>query len=130
MRKVRHKPAAEVLIVEDDAGARAALGDLFSYEGFPVATCANGREALEFLHRRPLPSLIILDLQMPVMNGWQFCREKMRDAALAPVPVVAITAFQSPRDLDVEAVVQKPVDIDRLMDLVRCYCPHHDNKGH
>jgi two-component system, chemotaxis family, chemotaxis protein CheY len=117
---------AKLLIIEDDDGARAALGDIFDYEGYPVATCCNGQEALDYLHTRPLPLLILLDLQMPVMNGWQFCREKMKDAELAAVPVVVITAFQSPRDLDVDAVVQKPIDIERLMKLVRWYCPLGD----
>jgi CheY-like chemotaxis protein len=113
---------AKVLIVEDDDGARAALGDLIDYEGYHVASCANGKEALEYLHTQPLPALIILDLQMPVMNGWQFCRERKKDTTIAAVPVVVITAFQFPGDLDVVAVVHKPIDIDHLMELVRCYC--------
>jgi CheY-like chemotaxis protein len=121
---------AKLLIVEDDDGARVALGDFFGYEGYPVATCCNGQEALDYLHTKPLPSLIILDLQMPVMNGWQFCREKQKEAALAAVPVVAVTAFQSPGNLEVDAVMQKPIDIERLMDLVRWYCPDHDSIGH
>lgn len=121
---------AKLLIVEDDDVARAALGDIFDYEGYPVATCCNGQEALDYLHSRPLPLLIILDLQMPVMNGWQFCREKMKDAELAPVPVVAITAFQSPGELEVDAIVQKPIDIERLMALVRWYCPTRDDIRH
>jgi CheY-like chemotaxis protein len=121
---------AQLLIVEDDDSARAALGDIFDYEGYPTATCCNGKEALDYLHSRPLPSLIILDLQMPVMNGWQFCREKMKDADLASVPVVAITAFQSPGDLEVDAIVQKPIDLELLMELVRWYCPNADTTGH
>ena len=114
---------AKLLIVEDDEGARTALGDIFDYEGYAVATCSNGAEALDYLRSRPLPLLIILDLQMPVMNGWQFRDECKKDAALAMVPIVVITAFQSPRNLDVEAIMQKPIDLARLMDLVRCYCP-------
>jgi CheY-like chemotaxis protein len=122
MACVETTETAKVLIVEDDDGARAALGDIFDFEGYRVASCANGKEALDYLHNQPLPALIILDLQMPVMNGWQFCRERRKDAALAAVPVVVITAFQSPGDLDVDAIVNKPIDIDRLMKLVRCYC--------
>jgi CheY-like chemotaxis protein len=114
--------SAKLLIVEDDEGSRAALGDIFDYEGFPVAMCANGKEALDYLHSEPAPSLIILDLQMPVMNGWQFCRERSKEASLASIPVVVITAFQSPGDLDVDAIVNKPIDIERLLSLVRYYC--------
>jgi CheY-like chemotaxis protein len=113
---------AKLLIVEDDDGARAALGDILDYEGYPVALCSNGREALDYLRSRPLPALIILDLQMPVMNGWQFCHERKKDAALASVPIVVITAFQSPGTLDVDAVMHKPIDIERLLSTVRHYC--------
>jgi CheY-like chemotaxis protein len=113
---------AKLLIVEDDDAARTALGDIFDYEGYPVALCSNGQDALDYLHSRPLPLLIILDLQMPVMNGWQFCRERSKEAALAAVPVVVISAFQSPGDLDVAAIVTKPIDIERLLNLVRNYC--------
>jgi CheY-like chemotaxis protein len=59
---------------------------------------------------------------MPVMNGWQFCRERSKDAAIASVPIVVITAFQSPRVLDVDAVIHKPIDIERLLSTVRHYC--------
>jgi CheY-like chemotaxis protein len=113
---------AKLLIIEDDEAARTALGDIFDYEGYPVALCSNGQEALEYLHHQPLPALIILDLQMPVMNGWQFCHERSKDAALASVPVVVITAFQSPANLDVDEVMRKPVDLERLMNTVRHYC--------
>ena len=114
--------AAKLLIIEDDEAARTALGDIFDYEGYPVALCSNGREALDYLHHQPLPALIILDLQMPVMNGWQFCRERRKDAALASVPVIVITAFQSPGDLEVDEVMKKPIDLDHLLDTVRHYC--------
>jgi CheY-like chemotaxis protein len=113
---------AKLLIVEDDDAARAALGDIFDYEGYPVAMCSNGKEALEYLQSRPLPSLIILDLQMPVMNGWQFCRERKKYDGLASIPVVVITAFQSAGDLDVDAVMHKPIDIELLLNMVRQYC--------
>jgi CheY-like chemotaxis protein len=113
---------AKLLIVEDDDGSRAALGDILDFEGYPVAMCSNGAEALDYLRRRPLPLLIILDLQMPVMNGWQFHDACKKDADLATVPIVVITAFQSPGDLEVDAVMQKPIDIERLLNLVRCYC--------
>jgi CheY-like chemotaxis protein len=110
---------ARLLIVEDDDSARAALGDIFDYEGFQVTLSANGKEALEHLHSEPLPDVIILDLQMPVMNGWQFRLEQNKVARFAAVPVVVITAFQSPGAIDVVEVVQKPLDIERLLAVVR-----------
>ena len=111
--------SAKLLVVEDDEGARAALGDILDLEGYEVALSANGREALEYLRNEPLPDLIILDLQMPVMNGWQFRREQSRVARFAPVPVIVITAFQSAGDIGVTEIVHKPIDIQRLARVIR-----------
>ncbi len=108
-----------LLVVEDDEGARAALGDILDLEGYDVALSANGAEALEYLHSEPLPDLIILDLQMPIMNGWQFRREQIKVAEFAAVPVIVITAFQSAGDIDVREIVFKPIDIQRLLVLIR-----------
>ena len=110
---------AKLLIVEDDDGAREALGDIFDFEGYEVAACANGREALDYLRNESLPDLIVLDLQMPVMNGWQFRREQNKNARFAAVPVIVITAFQSAGDIDVAEVVHKPIDIELLLAVVR-----------
>jgi CheY-like chemotaxis protein len=110
---------AKLLIVEDDEGARAALGDILDLEGYDVTLSANGKEALECLRSAPLPDLIILDLQMPVMNGWQFRREQYKVARFAAVPVIVITAFQSTGDVGAAEVVHKPIDIQRLLALVR-----------
>ncbi len=110
---------ANLLIVEDDDGARAALGDILDLEGYHVTLSANGEEALQHLRQEPLPDLIILDLQMPVMNGWQFRREQNKVARFASVPVVVITAFQSAGDIDAAAIVHKPIDIRRLLAVIR-----------
>jgi CheY-like chemotaxis protein len=111
--------SAKLLVVEDDDGARAALGDILDLEGYDVTLSSNGQDALEHLRSEPLPDLIILDLQMPVMNGWQFRSEQTRNARLASVPVVVITAFQSPGGLEVADIVHKPIDIERLLAVVR-----------
>jgi len=123
MASVEMNEPAKLLIVEDDDGARAALGDIFDFEGYQVAACANGKEALDYLRSEPLPDLIVLDLQMPVMNGWQFRREQTKNAKLAAVPVIVITAFQSAGDIDVAEVVHKPIDIERLLAVVRKLLP-------
>jgi CheY-like chemotaxis protein len=110
---------AKLLLVEDDEGARTALGDILDLEGYEVALSANGAEALEYLNHESLPDLIILDLQMPVMNGWQFRREQIKVAEFAAVPVIVITAFQSAGDIDVREIMHKPIDIQRLLVLIR-----------
>jgi CheY-like chemotaxis protein len=80
-----------VLIVEDDDFARRTLSIILEAEGHATAAVANGREALAYLQRLPLPGLIVLDLMMPVMDGWEFCRRRARDAQLAAIPVVVIS---------------------------------------
>ncbi len=76
-----------LLVVEDDADIRDALDGLLSMEGFRVTGCSNGREALDWLHASPKPDLILLDLMMPIMDGWQFRVAQKEDPELATIPV-------------------------------------------
>ena len=118
------EPAAEVLIVEDDDGAREALSDCLAMEGFRVASARNGKEALDYLHNSPLPRVILLDLFMPIMTGWEFREEQKKEAAIADIPVVVVTAFSAgiTRQIDANVVMHKPLDLDRLVDVIREYC--------
>lgn len=118
---VAHCP---VLIVEDDADLREMMAQLLLLEGFQTAAVANGREALEYLHRRESPEVILLDLMMPVMDGWEFRRLQQADPALAGVPVIVLSALDQSRTADVTAAafLKKPLDFDRLLQLVRSYC--------
>jgi CheY-like chemotaxis protein len=114
-----------VLIVEDDADLREMMAQLLNLEGFKSATVANGREALEYLHDgAERPDVILLDLMMPVMDGWEFRRQQQADPALAGVPVIILSALDAARAADVhaEAFLKKPLDFDRLLELVREYC--------
>src|SRR5690349_1561300 len=77
-----------ILIVEDDADLRDMMAQLLLLEGFDAYAVANGREALDYLHHADAPNLILLDLMMPVMDGWEFRREQQRDPQLAGVPVI------------------------------------------
>jgi CheY-like chemotaxis protein len=114
-----------VLIVEDDADLREMMAQLLSLEGFQAATVANGSEALQYLHNGHLkPDVILLDLMMPVMDGWEFRRKQQADPSLADVPVIVLSALDQSRAADVqaEAFLKKPLDFDRLLQLVRQYC--------
>src|SRR5690349_23695253 len=84
-----------VLVVEDDFDLRDALVPILEYEGHRVVSAANGKEALERLRTMPPPSLILLDLMMPVMDGEQFRAQQLRDPALASIPVVIVSAHAS-----------------------------------
>jgi CheY-like chemotaxis protein len=120
-RTVRHCP---VLIVEDDEDLREMMAQLLTLEGFQAATVANGREALEYLHEAGKPDVILLDLMMPVMDGWEFRRQQQADPSIAPVPVIVLSALDQNRaaTLDATAFLKKPLDFDRLLSLVRAYC--------
>jgi len=120
-RTLRHCP---VLIVEDDEDLREMMAQLLTLEGFQTATVANGREALEYLHNASKPDVILLDLMMPVMDGWEFRRQQQADPSIAPVPVIVLSALDQGRasNLEATAFLKKPLDFDHLLTLVRAYC--------
>src|SRR5256885_14528924 len=113
-----------VLIIEDDADLREMMAQLVGLEGYQAHAVANGREALEYLRRVQRPELILLDLMMPVMDGWEFRREQRKDPAIADVPVIVLSALDPSRGADIGAIefLKKPLDFDRLLALVRQYC--------
>ena len=114
-----------VLIVEDDDSAREALAALLAAEGYPVSEAANGREALDRLQQEAV-GLILLDLMMPVMDGWEFRAVQMRDPMLAAIPVMVITADASARsranNLGVQGYMTKPIQFPQLLAFVDRYC--------
>jgi CheY-like chemotaxis protein len=117
-------PHCPVLIVEDDQDLREMMAQLLTLEGYEAATVANGREALDYLHGADRPNVILLDLMMPVMDGWEFHRRMEADPALPPVPVIVLSALDQARSANIHAAafLKKPLDFDRLLDLVRRYC--------
>ena len=114
-----------VMIVEDDRDTREMLGRFLELEGFEVRTAANGQLALNSLQEQGGPSVILLDLMMPVMNGWQFREEQSRNPRFSRIPVVVLTAA-GPRE-DIPAIsadgwLSKPVDFDRLLATIGPLC--------
>ena len=120
-RATAHCP---ILIVEDDADLREMMAQLLTLEGYRAETVANGRDALEYLRQGDRPDLILLDLMMPIMDGWEFRRRQREDPELATVPVVVLSALDQTRaaDLGGTAFLKKPLDFDRLLQLVRQHC--------
>ncbi|MBI4509053.1 MAG: response regulator [Deltaproteobacteria bacterium] len=111
-----------LLLVEDDLEVRNAIVETLADAGYQVETAANGFEALEQLRGRVgSPCLILLDLMMPVMDGWEFRDAQRRDETLAPIPVVAFTALGECK-IDAAACLQKPIQLDQLLDVVARYC--------
>ena len=113
--------APRVLVIEDDEDAREAIIALLEMKGYDAAPAGNGKEALDYLNRGLIPDLILLDLWMPVMDGWQFRREQNKDARLAKIPVVVITALSDRTDIDANEIIIKPVDIEQLFKTVGQY---------
>jgi CheY-like chemotaxis protein len=111
-----------VLIVEDDPDALEALGDLLDSHGYAVASARNGAEALELLGRSPLPGLIVLDLLMPTMDGWEFRRRQKKDPRIANIPVVVVSASSAAKPIDADSILRKPVNIDRLLETIARHC--------
>jgi CheY-like chemotaxis protein len=112
----------DVLLVEDDGDLRDAMADTLEESGYSVAAVANGLECLEWLREAPRPpSLILLDLMMPVMDGWQFRVEQLKDPRLARIPVVILSAMASPAVSDDVEHLKKPVKLQPLLALVARY---------
>jgi CheY-like chemotaxis protein len=114
-----------ILIVEDDADLREALSEVLRDEGYRVEMAADGREALDRLRRESRPSLILLDLTMPVMNGWQFRDEQRRDPDLSGIPVVVLSASDRLAEkmgpLGITDYVRKPIELGHLLRMIERY---------
>jgi len=105
-----------VLIVDDDDDIREILAETLVDRGFEVATAINGRDALEVLRSMAVrPSVILLDLMMPIMSGWEFCEYRVKSSVLSKVPVIIITARRAVTPpVGVSDVLLKPFDGDEL----------------
>jgi CheY-like chemotaxis protein len=110
-----------ILIVDDDTESREALADLLSNEGYDVIGAENGRQAPDYLNGTT-PALIILDLMMPVMSGWEFRARQKIDPRLKSLPVVVMTASGLVHDIDADAIVSKPIDFATLISVVKQNC--------
>jgi len=122
-----HPSPCRVLLVEDDEAIRASLAEGLRENGLMVTLAEHGQEALERLRTEPLPSAIVLDLMLPVMDGWDFRHEQLSDPALRDIPVVVITAtgFSAStirKQLGDVDVIAKPVRQLELMELLNRAC--------
>jgi CheY-like chemotaxis protein len=116
-----------VLIVDDDQDLRDMVALCLSTEGFETATAADGEQALARLRRDPTPSVVLLDLRMPVMNGFEVLAAVRRDPALAATPIVVITGDHASASRAVAAgaagCLVKPIDLDDLLEVARRFTP-------
>jgi CheY-like chemotaxis protein len=112
----------QVLIVDDDLDIRETLSELLEHRGFDVVTAENGLAALKLLRSsRAAPSVILLDLMMPVMDGYSFLEERKKDSALATIPVAIVTAGHAVdrgRLGNAPPIVSKPIDVSKLVGIL------------
>ena len=120
--KTSSSPGAEILLVDDEPDLREDLAFLLTDEGFVVRTAANGAEALGLLEAGARPSVILLDLMMPVMDGWETRARLRATPELARIPIIVLSGFANDdRDiaaLDVAAYLAKPIGVGRLREVV------------
>jgi CheY-like chemotaxis protein len=117
-----------ILVVDDDPDVRASLTEVLSDEGYRVTGVSNGREALEVLRKATRPSLILLDMMMPDMDGWRFRVEQQKRPELASIPVVLLSGHGNVRDaalaLGAADYLRKPLSIENLLEIAERYCRH------
>ena len=120
MRAVAVKPGSVVLVVEDEAESRETLRELLELEGYKVETASDGKAALQLLETID-PCVVLLDLFMPVMDGWQMVDRLRTDGRLGRMNVLVITSagHRAPSDLP---VLQKPLNIDKLISTIEAIC--------
>jgi CheY-like chemotaxis protein len=114
-----------ILVIEDDSSIRNMLCLALEMSDYPVMAAANGHEALTLLCKTDnKPSLILLDLMMPIMDGWTFAKKLEENPKLKDIPIVVLTAFADRAGPipNSRALLRKPVDFAKLMTVVETYC--------
>ena len=122
-----------VLVVDDDPNIRKMIIAALRREGYAFAEAPNGKEALEIM-RAQHPSVVVLDLMMPIVSGWEVLQERENDPELRQIPVIIVSATRAPEiatavDKGICAFLPKPFDINVLTALVRsCLAPQADDR--
>ena len=115
-----------VLLVEDNEDIREMMSLALQLAGARVVCASNGLEALSILKDRRPPDIILLDLMMPVMNGWEFVESLAKDAGWSRIPVVVVTAFaERAKGIQAQEVLKKPIGLDALLGVAKRYCEPH-----
>jgi CheY-like chemotaxis protein len=120
-------PDQYVLLVEDDIDISEAVESILKEEGFNIKCTFNGKEALEYLQSsKKNPSLILLDIMMPYMNGYEFREVQLKDPKIADIPTIILSAAGKHEDiekLNFKETLKKPLDLDTLIDVVKRNLP-------
>lgn len=117
-----------ILVVDDHADIRDGMRHLLETEGYGVETATNGREALALLFGGLHPCAIVMDMMMPVMNGFEFRQEQLLHPSIAGIPFIAYSAVfdvaTHAQHLHANAYVEKPIELQHVLSLIRQHCGH------
>lgn len=117
--------AHSILLVEDDDFIRQEISEALEDEGYQVSTAAHGKEALAILADGTRPSVVLLDLMMPVMNGWEFLKAFKKEDRFTGIPVVILSAFADRATIiggDAISVLRKPINLNALFSVLDEHC--------
>jgi DNA-binding response OmpR family regulator len=119
-----------ILIIEDDGGIRESLGDFLVSEGYSIDSADDGYQAIEMLRTfKSRPHLIILDIAMPTMNGFEFRERQLREEVICNIPVICVSAMHwsdwMQDKLGADAYVQKPFDSECLLETIKRFDPRN-----
>jgi CheY-like chemotaxis protein len=116
-----------VLLVEDDLDISEAVQSILAEEGYEIKCVFNGKEALDFLGTATkLPGLILLDIMMPYMNGFEFREAQLKDKKMADIPTIILSAAGKHDDIEklhFKECLKKPLDLETLIDVVKRNLP-------
>jgi CheY-like chemotaxis protein len=120
---------AQVLVVDDDSAVRRAVARFLRAEGIDVLEASNGEEGLTRLRQAPDVSAVLLDLRMPIMDGWTFRREQRLDPSIAKIPVVIMSGADVDRfnELEAAAAFEKPVQMSEVAVVLHRLCASTDD---
>lgn len=107
-----------ILLVEDDEIVRRAIHMVLDWEGYQVQCAGNGQEALDMLRAGYRPSLILLDVLMPVLDGEEFRQEQLRDPDLASIPVIVVSAAHFAKAINAAHHIRKPFEVQELLEAI------------
>lgn len=112
-----------IFIIEDDQDIRESLQLALEMEGYEVLAAENGKEGIELLKKIQRPHLIILDLMMPIMDGWEFLSKRKLHQDLATIPVIVVSAAgDKTTPIEASSFIKKPIDLEAFLNVVEQYC--------
>ncbi len=118
--------AKKILVIEDDTAIRELLVELLNSEGYEVLSAVHGQEGIDFLKNGSLPDVILMDLMMPVMDGYAFRTEQLKNSKWSTIPTIVMSAEAQAREklkpYHVNDFLSKPVELDTILSTIAKYC--------